>query len=153
MPRSPGAASTLLAAARRKELAYRLLRLVCEVAEPDPDAGRLIAGAGRLLSVLRHIRTNLAEPMTVAALARLVHLSEPRLYAVFKEMLGCSPIGFVRTLRLNEARHRLSSTDAPIAEVAASVGFSNPFHFSREFRERFGMSPTEYRKLRREQAL
>jgi AraC-like DNA-binding protein len=55
---------------------------------------------------------------------------------------------WVRTRRLEAAREELARTGAAhrsIAAVAARWGFSNPSHFSRAFRERYGMSPVQWR--------
>ena len=49
-------------------------------------------------------------------------------------------------MRLERSRQVLATTDVPIYAVAESVGFVNPFHFSRAFKEEVGMSPSHYRK-------
>ena len=56
-----------------------------------------------------------------------------------------TPMEYLKRRRLEEARHLLVTTDGPMSEVAARVGFANQFHFSREFKAAFGATPSAYR--------
>ncbi|NQZ70101.1 MAG: helix-turn-helix transcriptional regulator [Lentisphaeria bacterium] len=51
---------------------------------------------------------------------------------------------YVKQLRLNKAKILLATTSLYVAEVADKVGFSNQFHFSRQFKKMFGVSPSDY---------
>jgi AraC family transcriptional regulator len=59
----------------------------------------------------------------------------------FKSVLGSTPTEFVESLRLNEARRRLSTPKKTIQSVAELVGFSNTDQFRRAFEKRFGAKP------------
>ena len=61
--------------------------------------------------------------------------------------MGCSPMEYAKRIRLNEAAAQFSLTDRLLKEVADHTGFANPFHLSREFKRRFGLSPKQYRAL------
>ena len=61
--------------------------------------------------------------------------------------MGCSPMEYSKRIRLNEAAAQFSLTDWLIKEVADDTGFANPFHLSREFKRRFGLSPKQYRAV------
>src|SRR4029079_3554257 len=100
----------------------------------------------RLAGVFDFIDQHLAQDLCVADLARLVHLSPPRFFAVFKEHAGVSPKAFLSQARLTRASEMLSATDMPVAEVGRSVGFNAAFHFSRAFRAKFGQAPLGYRQ-------
>jgi transcriptional regulator GlxA family with amidase domain len=52
---------------------------------------------------------------------------------------------FFEAQRLERAKHLLSSTSAPIADVSSMAGFCNPYHFSTRFRKFYGISPSEFR--------
>lgn len=65
----------------------------------------------------------------------------------FQQILGCSPRSYLVQIRLERGRHLLESTLLPVAHVAAQAGFSNPEHFSRQFAEHYGTTPSRYRKM------
>ncbi len=85
-----------------------------------------------------------------------LHHSE-RMLPVFTfvdEHMHESPMEYIKRVRLERSRQMLATTDVPVYAVAESVGFINPFHFSRAFKEASGMSPSHYRKqLQEEQAV
>ncbi|MGO9937015.1 MAG: helix-turn-helix domain-containing protein, partial [Terracidiphilus sp.] len=58
---------------------------------------------------------------------------------------GSSPASFVRRLRLDEARLRLSAPECTVESVACSVGFSDSDNFRRAFERSFGIAPSAYR--------
>ncbi|MGP3769220.1 helix-turn-helix domain-containing protein [Streptomyces sp. SDT5-1] len=84
-------------------------------------------------------------PHTVSSLARHVALSPSRFAHLYAEQTGRTPMQAVRAARLGHARQLLDATDLDIAQVARASGFASPFHFSRAFRERFGVPPSAYR--------
>jgi AraC-like DNA-binding protein len=132
--------------ARRRELAFRALRLLCEVAPQKKEAADLIRYPRRILAAVEFIREHLAEAITVEDLAHAAHLSVSRFHTLFRQHLERSPLSYVKEIRLAEARRLLGATDAPVAEIADRVGFANQFHFSREFKKATGRTPTAYRK-------
>lgn len=86
------------------------------------------------------------EEMSVEILARRASLSPRQFFRRFKEHFGSSPAAFVETLRLNEARRRLSAGEPSIDSVAESVGFNGADSFRRAFERRFRVSPSKYRR-------
>jgi AraC-like DNA-binding protein len=144
----PGAGLDFRCMAREKELGFRLLGAILGVSTLKPTALRFLEGANRLAPVLEHIRNHLAEDLTPEFLAHTVSLSLPRFYAVFKDLLGVPPLAYQRSLRLEHARFLLMTTDANVSEVAEALGFCDPYHFSRQFKRAFQMSPSECRTSR-----
>jgi AraC-like DNA-binding protein len=132
--------------AREKELSFRALRLLCEVAPPREGALDFLHRSERLIPAIAYIRENLCERISIRSLARAAYLSTSRLHALFREQMGCSPMSYVKAVRLSEARRKLSATQISIAGVADATGFSNQFHFSREFKRAFGQAPSAYRR-------
>lgn len=63
------------------------------------------------------------------------------------EAAGLNFRNMTRRLRMEIARERVTETDLPLGVIADSVGYTNPFNFSRAFREHFGKPPSEIRKL------
>ena len=83
---------------------------------------------------------------TVAQLARAVGLSRPVLARRFTAKVGDTPLGYLRRLRLDLASQLLSDTDAPLAQIAARVGYTSEFAFNRAFQRERGIPPGRYRK-------
>lgn len=140
------APDSLGALARRQELAWRALRLLCELAPMRPGAGELLRERHRLEPVLRHMEQALAEKISVAELARLASLSVPRFHVFFRQNMGRSPMAHLRHLRLAEASRLLATGNEPLRVVAERTGFCNEFHLSREFRAVFGKAPGIWRR-------
>lgn len=76
------------------------------------------------------------------ALSQALHLSRSQLGRKVKALTGQSPAVFLRSLRLQRARHLLLTSSLPVKEVAYDVGFSDPSYFSRAYSEQFGESPS-----------
>lgn len=81
---------------------------------------------------------------TVEMLADAVGLSTRQLYRDVKGATRLSPGGLIRTMRLERAAQLLATKSLRISEVAYAVGFSDVRHFSRLFRQTFGVTPTDY---------
>lgn len=140
--------------ARRKELGFELLRILCEIAPPRKDALDFLHHSERLLPIFTFVDEHMHESISVADLADLINLSLSRFHVFFKAQMGESPMEYIKRVRLERSRQMLATTDVPVYAVAESVGFINPFHFSRAFKEASGMSPSYYRKqLQEEQAV
>lgn len=82
----------------------------------------------------------------VAAMARLIGLSERSLTRRFTRATGMSPMEYVQTLRLEESKQVLETTDLPIEAVANEVGYEDAGFFGRLFRRKVGLTPAQYRK-------
>lgn len=96
---------------------------------------------------INYIKTNLGQNLTISNLTRLLGVSQPYLYKIFKEAFGKSPKSFITDYRIRTAKEMLVKTDFTVAEIACSVGFSDSFAFSKCFSSRVGVAPTEYRML------
>jgi len=95
----------------------------------------------------RFIDRNLADALTVADVARAMGVSRSRLYRIFEPVGGVQR--FILRRRLHSARVMLlQPSDRPlgIAEVAHATGFASATHFSRLFKARFGVSPSQARR-------
>ena len=83
---------------------------------------------------------------SLAGLARAAGMSRSKFAKVFAETVGSSPMEFVSRARLDKARHLVLSTDLSISDIANHVGFASRSHFSRSFRNEFGLDPTRMRR-------
>jgi AraC family transcriptional regulator len=93
------------------------------------------------------IHGNPERDFTLIELARLCNSSVFHFARSFSAATGSAPFRLQRTLRLEKARELLLATDLSVGDVAMAVGLENLTHFSRVFRQYFGCSPREYRRL------
>ena len=100
----------------------------------------------RFAELVSWMTNNPRKEMSVESLARRACLSPRQFFRRFKEHFDSSPAMFVETLRLNEARRRLSVGEISIESVAESVGFNGADSFRRAFQRRFRVTPTKYRR-------
>lgn len=96
-----------------------------------------LAAAARILQSRCH------EEHSIAQLSRSVHLNEFKLKRGFRERFGTTVFGFLRQQRMERARALLQDGNRSVIEVANAVGYSNPSHFARAFKEAFGLNPSE----------
>jgi AraC family transcriptional regulator len=96
--------------------------------------------------VFYYMRSNLAEAISLATLAKLASLSRFHLIRMFRQVYGETPHQCLTRLRVDEARRRLRRSDAPISNIALDCGFTTHAHFTAAFRQRMGMTPTAYRE-------
>lgn len=99
----------------------------------------------RFADLAAWIQSHLRQNLSVEALAERAHLCPRHFSRRFKDAFGKTPGAFVETVRLDEARLRLSQPNTNIEVVAASVGFSSADSFRRAFERRFGIMPSGYR--------
>lgn len=93
-----------------------------------------------------YILSNSDLDISVAYIADYLHISRSYLFTLFKKYLNTSPQRFLAMARIRNACELLSNTDLPIARIAGSCGYQNPFAFSRAFKKEIGTTPSEYRK-------
>lgn len=104
---------------------------------------------GRIARVLRRIHNDYAQPLDVAALAREAGLSVPAFHAHFKTVAATSPIQYIKSVRLHQARLMMIRDHVTAAGAAVRVGYESPSQFNREFKRLFGRSPgKETREMR-----
>jgi transcriptional regulator GlxA family with amidase domain len=86
------------------------------------------------------------EPAPVAAMVRLSGLPERSFKRRFQTATAMSPLEYVHTLRLEEAKHMLESGNEPIEAIANAVGYEDAGFFSRLFRRKVNLTPAQYRR-------
>ena len=95
------------------------------------------------------ILTSYNDSIKIPELAALENLSVSRYNALFREQMDCSPVEFILNTRMSAACELLSSTDMTIKEIGLMCGYTDPHFFSKSFRRRFGISPSEFREGKR----
>ena len=83
---------------------------------------------------------------TVEDLAKELHISRVQLYRKVKAILGISVSDHISNIRLDKAKELLLNSNHTISEIAYAVGFSSPNYFSTTFKNKYGVSPKEFKK-------
>lgn len=97
-------------------------------------------------AALRLIDEHPAEAWTLTSLSERVHVEETYFIRLFHKAVGLPPMSYLAGRRAELAAGLLRRTEHPVSDVGALVGWPDPNHFSRRFREKFGLSPTCYRQ-------
>lgn len=100
----------------------------------------------RLIEARQLLLERFDEPWTIASLARATGISEKKLKAGFRQVIGRSVHSCLREMRLTAAATMLNE-GLPVTEVALSVGFASLSHFSKAFRELHGVNPSDYARI------
>lgn len=95
---------------------------------------------------VQHIHNNFSEDITVDGISEKLGISRKYLYAIFKSACGRSPKEYIMDYRIEKSCDFLKNKSLPISSVAYSVGYPDPFVFSKMFKQKTGVSPSEYRK-------
>lgn len=100
----------------------------------------------RIQLALRNMEANYHRPLCLSHITVPLYLSPPRFEHLFKRDVGVTYKTYLRELRLKRAQALLGDVRLNISEVAYKVGYAYPPNFARDFRNRFGKSPTQYRQ-------
>lgn len=118
--------------------------LVAERGEQESGEDR----GERVQRVMREVRADIARNWRIEELAEISSLSASQLHRQFKHKTGTTPMDWIRHERMNLAKRLLIAPDIKIAAVALSCGYVDPYHFSRDFRQIAGQSPSQFRRSR-----
>ena len=133
---------------RRDELAMNALEAVllwCDAANPRA-AGDAIDP--RIRAATDWLCRNLKAAVTLDALADVVGMSASRLAHLFREQVNVPPLQYLEMQRMRRARQLLAVSELSVKQIAAEVGFDDPFYFTNRFRKSEGTSPTAFRAAR-----
>ncbi|MEM1272280.1 MAG: helix-turn-helix transcriptional regulator [Pseudomonadota bacterium] len=96
--------------------------------------------------IIAHIDAKIAEPIRIADLCEIAHMSESAFLRAIKSATGRTPHELVRSRRLDAARRLLQLGELSISQIASETGFSDQAHLSRSFKQAFGQSPRQWRR-------
>jgi AraC family transcriptional regulator of arabinose operon len=128
---------------------FSLLGLVVDLVErgPCPPLGR-----PDLSAVEAYVGEHLAEPITLADVATASGYSVSQVSRVIRLTHGISPMELVARRRIARAADLLAASTLSVAAIARIVGFPDPYHFSRRFKQIVGVAPSAYRADRHAEA-
>jgi AraC-like DNA-binding protein len=100
----------------------------------------------RITQSVEFMKGHLREPLKIATLAALVHLSRSHYTTLFRRVTGYAPQSFLNHLRMQRAVQLLNATELSIKQISDQLGFSDQFYFSRAFKRMHNLSPSEHRR-------
>lgn len=131
-----------------REITYRLMHAAQVLRLLEAAASE--RGWSRVSEVMQYIREHMAEPLTVADMAKHALMSPSALTALFVETTGMGPYQFAKRMRLNRARALLVQDELTVSEVVREIGYTSVSSFINEFKREFGTTPGAYAKVQRQ---
>ena len=101
----------------------------------------------KLLEAKELLTARIDNPPTLSELSKLVSLNEYKLKKGFKELNGTTVFGYIKHIRMNLAKTLLLETTKTAKEIAYETGYGSPQHFSKAFKEQFGIAPNSIRNF------
>ena len=138
-------------ALRCEELALRLVERVIAAMAGDRQLPAALTGreAKRVVEAIRFVESDASRPAQLKELAAIAGMSKYHFLRVFRRLTGVTPHQYLVSARLRRAALGLASSRRPVLEIALDAGFGDLSTFNKSFRAAFGLTPTQYRGMRR----
>lgn len=152
------------------ELVGYVQQLLFEIRQPQPDSPRLIAAHLQLFlaQLLRQYgqrrdvphfppqfealmlfvaeQLTAVPPLTIDDLCQQSNLSRSRVFQLFEQHVGQSPISYINSQRIEKAKQMLQSSDKLITDIGLELGYKTSQHFATVFKRITGLAPSDYRQ-------
>ncbi len=96
--------------------------------------------------VVEFMKNNISERLAIDDIAAAFNFSCSHFHSLFRKKTGMSPMDYFIQLKLQRACQLLDLSDLRVKEIAAKIGYDDPYYFSRIFTKVIGLSPQSYRK-------
>ena len=131
----------------QKRCAYKLLDVLTVLErellrESHPDRENF----ERIALVVQHMNKSYDESLSLDAYAEMCSMSKYHFLRVFERIVGTPPIEYRNGIRLQHAVDLLSDESMDIERISVLLGFSSASYFSSSFKQKYGLSPKQYRK-------
>ncbi len=131
----------------RKVLKHLELSLVRIAKETRAAAAEANYSPEEIVTLVKeYIQKNYANDLDLNTIAQNLGFSSSYLTKVFHKIEDTTPSKYIRNYRMGIAKQLLNDKELNISQIASSVGYHDPFHFSKSFKQTFGLSPTEYKE-------
>lgn len=106
----------------------------------------------KIRQAVQYIQQNYHMPLNMAVVSNCVSMNYSLFSLLFKQYTGRNFVSYLQEIRIEEAQQLLLETDWKVNEIGRKVGFSDDKHFLKVFKSCVGVSPSEWRKSRRQQS-
>lgn len=97
--------------------------------------------------LITYMQKHINQSLSLSVLASTLNISSSHLTHYFKEKTGYAPIDYFIHMKMQKACHRLDTSNDSIKEIAQSLGYNDPYYFSRIFKKTMSLSPRAYRHI------
>nr|WP_245946668.1 AraC family transcriptional regulator [Paenibacillus cellulosilyticus] len=122
-----------------REILYRVLQ--SEQGASIQQFAVLGSQAHNIAQVIRHIVQRYDQPLEIEQLAKSINMSTSAFHKHFKRVTAMSPLQYLKTIRLQNARNLMLSESLHASDAAFRVGYESPSQFSREYARMYGRPP------------
>ncbi|BFL48512.1 AraC family transcriptional regulator [Lactonifactor longoviformis] len=126
---------------------YRLFQYMINTTSNRPAVEEKDKSLTYIKDVINFITKKYSEPIKVQDIADFCGLDRSYLSKLFKHATNYTPQEYLIFFRMRKATQLLKDPNIPIQNIAYSVGYNDPFAFSKIFKKEIGVSPTQYREL------
>ena len=102
----------------------------------------------KLQVMMQYIHTNYSSQIALSDIAQSAGISKSSALSFFHKYLKMAPVSYLILYRLKKASELLITTDLKLVEIAYATGFNNIGYFCKQYKIHYGITPTEYRKLK-----
>lgn len=128
-------------------LTLLLLHLQKSEAKENNSIQPVISGENTIIrKAQQYVQAHITEKLTVPQVAEGIGVSASYLTALFHKHLEFSPAEYIRRVKLQQSKQLIREGQMNFTEISESLQYSTVHHFSRQFKQMFGMTPTEYAK-------
>ena len=125
-----------------KTLIYAILRLSQERSDGEREKSSPV-----VREIIEYIDENLPDDISNSTIAERFHFNASYINRVFKKHTGSTLHEYIISRRIDTAAEKLRSENISVSEIAKLTGFSGAVHFTKAFRKKMGMTPTDYRNM------
>ncbi len=131
---------------------YQLLLLASRHAEGDESKESVTENTTHktVSEVAAYINNHFDDDITLESISERFFISQSYFSRTFKKVTGVSFVEYVNGVRIKEAQKLLAGTDMNISELSEAIGYKSMTHFGRSFKAIVGMSPSEYRRIKKQ---
>ncbi|KAB5489417.1 helix-turn-helix domain-containing protein [Flagellimonas hadalis] len=124
-----------------------------EMQNKGPETSLLKRELNTIREYAEKIGKNIAKEFTLEEISNETGLTQAKLQEGFKLLYGMTVTEYIRNTRLEVARDYIETTEMNISEVVYSIGFTSRSYFSKIFKEKYGISPSEFKNGRMDMAI
>lgn len=133
---------------RMLEVTSRLLLFLSLVLENFVPAGNVSQEDDIALQIRRLLLNRVNDRLTIAEVARELHVSPTLAKNAFRETYGCGIMAYFNEIKIWQSKRMLCNPSMTIDQISRKLGFSSPAYFTRTFRKLTGETPTDFRSKR-----